>query len=239
MREFVFTIQYEPESDPVMDVFIEHSELVSQSLACAVSSDSLWRLDRFGGPDSALDALDSILFESERCEECIGRGNCHGRCEYELVAETPSTRTVYTCRPEMERCHSVPYLATQQLGGGLFFETIRRDRRYRWRVLLRETHAVGRLYDTLQSDLREGITLHLEHYDTPTRWGDQFVTVADLPAEQRVALEAAVEYGYYETPRETTAETIAAALDVPQSTFQYRLQRAETWLATQFATDVV
>ena len=43
----------------------------------------------------------------------------------------------------------------------------------------------------------------------------------------------------YETPRETTAETIAAALDVPQSTFQYRLQRAEAWLATQFVTGVV
>ena len=72
MREFVFTIQYETESDPVMDVFIDYSELVSQSLACAVSSDSLWRLDRFRGPDSALDALDRVLFESERCEECIG-----------------------------------------------------------------------------------------------------------------------------------------------------------------------
>ncbi|PSQ61074.1 MAG: transcriptional regulator, partial [Halobacteriales archaeon SW_8_66_22] len=144
---------------------------------------------------------------------------------------------VYTYRPEMEGCHSIPYLATQQLGGGLFFETVRRDYRYRWRVLLGETDAVGRLYDTLQSDLREGITLHLEHLDTPTRWGDQFVTVADLPAEQRVALEAAVEHGYYETPRETTAETIAAALDVPQSTFQYRLQRAEAWLATQFVTE--
>jgi hypothetical protein len=30
MREFVFTIQYEPESDPVMDVFIDHPELVNQ-----------------------------------------------------------------------------------------------------------------------------------------------------------------------------------------------------------------
>ena len=27
MREFVFAIQYEPESDPVMDVFIDHPEL--------------------------------------------------------------------------------------------------------------------------------------------------------------------------------------------------------------------
>ena len=28
MREFVFTIQYEPESDPAMDVFIDHPELI-------------------------------------------------------------------------------------------------------------------------------------------------------------------------------------------------------------------
>jgi predicted DNA binding protein len=60
------------------------------------------------------------------------------------------------------------------------------------------------------------------------------VTVADLPHEQREALRTAVGMGYYETPKATTVADVAEALDVPRSTLQYRLQRAEAWLARQF-----
>jgi hypothetical protein len=237
MREFVFTLEYEPRSDPVQDAFIEHPELIGQSLECSVTTESMWRLDRFGGPESALERLDETLFVDHHCEECIGHQHCHGPFEYETVAETPAAKTVYTHRPEFESCHSIPYVAANQLGDGLFFETLRRENRYRWHVLLRDEHAVSQVVDALQSDLDEGISLRFEHINRPTRWKEQFVTAADLPPEQRVALETAVERGYYSTPRETTAESIADDLDVPQSTFQYRLQRAESWLATQFVAE--
>jgi predicted DNA binding protein len=236
MREFVFTLRYDPGVDPLMDVFIETLELFGQSLACSVTADSMWRLDRYGGPDAALKTLATHLFETDRCEECVGSHNCHSPCEHELLAETSSTVTVYTYRPETGGCHSIPNVAARHLGDGLFFETVRRGAQYRWRVLLRDEQSVGGLYDALEADLREGVALDLEHVGTPTRWGDGFATAADLPAPQREALETAVERGYYETPRATTAAEIAADLNVPQSTFQYRLQRAEAWLATQFVT---
>lgn len=199
----------------------------------------MWRLDRVRGPPPALDAIEEVLFESERCEECIGSRNCHGGSEYEVVAATERSRTIYVYRPELEGCHSIPYLATVQLGDGLLFETTRREHQYRWRILLREDTAVGELYDTLQTDLREGIELDLQHLSTPTHWGDVAVTIADLPSEQRMALEAAVEHGYYEQPRASTAAEIATELGLPQSTFQYRLQHAEAWLASRFVAESV
>ncbi|EJN59225.1 hypothetical protein HSB1_26460 [Halogranum salarium B-1] len=222
-----------------MDVFADHPELVGQSLACSVTTDSMWRLDRFGGPDSALDSLEDALLDSERCEECLSPHTCHCHCEYEVVTESSSTRTVYSYRPELDGCHSVPYLAACELGDGLLFEVSRHENRCRWRILLREGQSVGSLYDRLQEDLREGVTIDLEQLGRPTRWGDGFVTLADLPATQRTTLEAAVDGGYYETPRATTAEALAERLGVPQSTFQYRLQRAEAWLATQFVSETL
>jgi predicted DNA binding protein len=239
MREFVFTIRYESNSDPLMDVFIDHPHTIATSLACSVTTESMWRLDRVSGPPPALDAIEEVLFDRDRCEECIGSRNCHGASDYEIVAATERSRTIYVYRPEIEECHSIPYLAAAQLGDGLLFETIRHEHQYRWRILLREDAAVGELYDTLQTDLREGIELDLQHLSTPTHWGDAVVTVADLPSDQRAALEAAVEHGYYEQPRAATAAEIAEELELPQSTFQYRLQRAEAWLASRFVTETV
>jgi predicted DNA binding protein len=57
---------------------------------------------------------------------------------------------------------------------------------------------------------------------------------AGLPAEQDAALRAAVEHGYYETPREVDVGELAAHLDVPRSTLTYRLRRAEEYLAKQY-----
>jgi predicted DNA binding protein len=54
-----------------------------------------------------------------------------------------------------------------------------------------------------------------------------------------LALEAAVKCGYYEEPRQRSVTEIATEVDVPSTTFQYRLNRAEAWLAKQFATDSV
>lgn len=237
MREFAFTIRYASESDPLMDVFIDQPQTIATSLACSVTTESMWRLDRFSGPPTALDRIEGVLTNTERCTECIGEQNCYGNYKREIVTATERSRTIYSYRSEIEGCHSIPYLATEQLGDGLLFETTRREHRYRWRVLLPEEAAVGELYDTLQTDLCDGIELDLQHLNTPPHWGEDAVTIADLPAEQRAALEAAVEYGYYDQSRKATAAEIAEELDLPQSTFQYRLQRGEAWLASRFAAD--
>ncbi|WP_339106022.1 helix-turn-helix domain-containing protein [Haloterrigena salinisoli] len=61
----------------------------------------------------------------------------------------------------------------------------------------------------------------------------------NLTPEQKSAFEAAIEHGYYEVPRQRSVTEIAAEVGVSSSTFHYRLNRAEVWLAYQFAADSV
>ncbi|WP_254538085.1 helix-turn-helix domain-containing protein [Halomarina litorea] len=233
MREFVFTVEYDAGVDRLADAFIDHPDAMGASLACCVTARNMWRLDRLTGSPAALDAVEACFLDG-RCNECIGHEDCGATCQYEVLRRTPGSLTVYTFRPEVEHCHSIPYLATSHLGDGLLFETTRTGDRYEWRVLLRDGDSVGGLYDALQSDLRPGVRLNLTHLGTPDHWCERAVTVADLPAEQREALIAAVDGGYYRTPREATVADLADSLGVPRSTLQYRLQRAEAWLARAF-----
>ena len=62
-------------------------------------------------------------------------------------------------------------------------------------------------------------------------------TANELSPEQRAALEAAVEHGYYETPREVTVDDLATRLEIPRSTLTYRLRRAEAYLAESYASE--
>jgi predicted DNA binding protein len=57
-----------------------------------------------------------------------------------------------------------------------------------------------------------------------------------LSPEQEAALRAAVEHGYYETPRDVDVSELATHLDVPRSTLTYRLRRAEEHLAKQYVS---
>ena len=132
---------------------------------------------------------------------------------------------------------AVPHLALEYLGEGLLFETYREGRRYRWRIVLGSDAPVGDFFDALGDEVGEcaGMEmLRLTDLDPDRESND---ADASLPAEQRAALQAAVEYGYYETPRRTDLSELAEKLDVPRSTLSYRLRRAEATLATAFVAD--
>ena len=58
-----------------------------------------------------------------------------------------------------------------------------------------------------------------------------------LTPEQDEALRAAVDHGYYETPREIETYKRAEELEIPGSTLSYRLRRAEAKLATEYVDD--
>ncbi|WP_449271428.1 helix-turn-helix domain-containing protein [Haloarcula vallismortis] len=60
-----------------------------------------------------------------------------------------------------------------------------------------------------------------------------FGSVSVRPEQSRV-LELAAGKGYYETPRETTLDDIAAELDWPRSTVSYRLRQAEAALVEAY-----
>jgi predicted DNA binding protein len=237
MREFAFTVEYDPGADRLMDVFLSHPELAAKTVTCSVTAESIWRVDRLTGPMEAIEAVEEPYFDPERCDECLHDGSCYATQEYEVLSGDSTRRTVYAYQTDIEGCHSIPYLTAEHLGDGLLYEALRRGGRHEWRILMREGSAVGELYDVLQSGLREGLTLSLRHLGEPTHWCDEAVTAADLSYEQRRAVEAAVEHGYYETPRSVSAEELAAILEIPRSTLQYRLRRAEAWLARGFVDE--
>ncbi|PSP73223.1 transcriptional regulator [Halobacteriales archaeon QS_3_64_16] len=237
MREFAFTVEYDPEADRLMDVFLAHPELAAKTVTCSVTAESIWRVDRLTGPTDAIEAVEGPFLDPDQCDECLHDGSCQVTQEYEVLSGDSTRRTIYTYQTDLEDCHSIPYLTAEHLGDGLLYEALRREGRHEWRILMRENSAVGELYDVLQSGLRDGLTLSLRHLGEPTHWCDEAVTAADLSYEQRRALEAAVEHGYYETPRSVSAEELADTLEIPRSTLQYRLRRAEAWLARGFVEE--
>jgi hypothetical protein len=235
MREFVFTIEYETGADPTMDVFIEHPAAHARTITCQVSEHGMWRLERLAGPEAALERLDEHYTNPYHCE-CLGEQHCHTEWHGEVLDAEAGRRTVYCYRPEPGDCHSVPRLATDCLGDGALFGAERRERLYEWRLLLPDDDGVRETYERLAAELRGGLSLTFRQLGDPGYWTEEAVTVAELPPEQRAALEAAVERGYYRTPREITLPDLADATGVPRSTLQYRLQRAEEWILTRFVS---
>lgn len=238
MQEFVFTVTYDEESDPIADVFIDYPDVVMTSLSCSVTNDSIWYLNRITGPEEALDLLDDIFLDPAYCNECLDAERCHTEWTYELLSSGQTSRTVYAYGTDGEDCHSIPVLAVTHLGDGLLYDAERRGNQYRWWILVPNDATVGELYDAIQDGLRDGLRLGLDHLSEPTRWGDTVVSLGDVPYEQRKMLKEAVERGYYETPRGITTQELADELGSPQSTVQYRLSRAEAWLATEFASEM-
>ena len=82
--------------------------------------------------------------------------------------------------------------------------------------------------------------------DTLSEFGIQFtvdavhrdIDAAELLTDcQRRLLEAAVEHGYYDTPRECTLTELAETLDIAKSTCSGTLHRAEGAVVKQFLAD--
>lgn len=237
MREIVFTIEFEPDSDPVMDVFADHPRAQGRMVACAVAPDNSWRLDRFTGPEAALQRLDEVFLNPDRCNECLdGRPTCGATREYEILEQEATSRIIYTYLVEPGYCHSIPPLATEHLGFGVLYDARRRGSTYEWRLLMPHDDGVGELYEALESGLREDLSLEVNRLSRPTHWYDRFVTTDDLAFEQREALETAVDGGYYETPREVTLDELSSRLGLARSTLRYRLRRAEAWLVGRYLT---
>ena len=93
------------------------------------------------------------------------------------------------------------------------------------------------MHDEIRNDLRDGLSLTVERLGEPPCLLEDGRVRTDLTPEQKSALEAAPSHGYYEEPRQSTVTELADEIGVPNSTFQYRLDRAEAWLAEQFAAD--
>ena len=245
MREFAFTITYERGADHLMDVFIDHPGLYARTVSCHATEDTMWRLDEVTGPREALAEYDDRLEGLSRCSSLRGMGGCPIDWTYEILAERPTSRLVYSRQSEGDGCRSVPYLAATHLGDGALCRAEQHGHEYKWRILVDDSEgseppradgAVRSIYEELREHLREGLSLEFERVTGATEWSEDLADRSSLPYKQREALELAVEYGYYDNPRRTSIQDIAEIEGIPTSTLQYRLTRAEAWLAKTFVS---
>lgn len=234
MREFVFALEYEPDTNPVADVLAANPDTSIRSLSCHVTPDSLWRVDHATGSPEALEDLEEAYRDATYFADCLVKDDCGAECETQVLDRSNETLVVYTYWDRTPVCTSIPHLALEYLGEGLLFETYREGRRYRWRIVLSSGASVHTFFDALGEEVGEctGMEMiRLTEVDPERANADP---EASLPDAQRSALRAAVKHGYYETPRQIELSELATKLDIPRSTLSYRLRRAEAALATTF-----
>ncbi|MFC6963673.1 helix-turn-helix domain-containing protein [Halocatena marina] len=237
MREFTFTIEYEYGVDPVMNVFIDNPNSVARSLDGFVTKDQFWRIERISGSVDVLDQIKRVRFDDGTCGESVTQRDCDATRYHDVLERRNGELVLYTYLEDIQDCESIHTLAGKHLPPGLVFETHRQASQHSWRVLMRSDTHVGVLYDEITARLRDGLSFRMGHLRDADGWQRDSLASLTLPAEQRTALSAAVEGGYYETPRKTTLDDLAATLDIPRSTFSYRLRQAEIQLAHRYVTD--
>jgi len=234
MREFEFDIVYESGADPVMDVFIEHPTLVAEALHGCVTEDSFWRVERLTGPTAALDAVERLRLDETVRTTSITEMDCTATRTHDVLDRSNDERVIYTHLEGIEDGDSVQTLSARYLPAGSLFCTTRREARHRWRIFMQSDEKVGLLYDALSANLRSGLAFRMGHLDEAEGWGHDSLGSVALPPDQLRAMRAALDHGYYRTPREITLDELAGVLDVPRSTLSYRLRRAEEILVTGY-----
>jgi predicted DNA binding protein len=235
MREFVFTVTYKQGADDLMDVFISNPDLYSRTLSCYATPRTMWRVDEVSGPEGALAEYDTAVAALSRCSNLRGMGGCEIEWQHEVLEEGPGRRVIYSRQSEDGGCRSIPYLVAHYLSDGVLFRAEQHRNEYVWRILAADSAAMSDVYDEIDRHLRDGLSLSFDRVERAPGWtGHSTPAPTDLPAEQRTALRLAVEYGYYEQPRQHSLQEIAEAEGIPTSTLQYRLNAAEGRLARRF-----
>ncbi|MFD1586774.1 helix-turn-helix domain-containing protein [Halorientalis brevis] len=234
MREFEFVVEFEHGVDDLMDVFQQYDSLSVWSSAVFTTEQTMWRLDHAKGTSEALDAFDAVFLDETRCNECLDVPSCDTARSYHVLDRRATARTIYTLRHEVSRCHSIPYFVLDHVREGVLFESRRTGTEYRWRVLYPGTQPIGELFDTIETHLRDGVSLSISHLTSAGNWQATASINADLSPAHWTTLEAAVAHGYYERPRAVSVSDLATILDEPRSTVQYRLRTAEDCIVSQF-----
>ena len=230
MRELVFTLEYEPGCNAVADTLADHPGARIRSLSLHATAESLWRVDHATGSPAALAAIENAFLTSDYYADCLATESCGATQTTQVLEHTDDRLVLYSYWERTPTCISVPHVALEHLGDGQLFETTHEGREYTWRIIYSGTGDVRAFVDELEVAVGDCATLEIERL----READSPVSSGDLPAEQEATLRAAVEHGYYETPRTIDAGELADLLDVPRSTVTYRLRRAEAFLARQY-----
>ncbi|WP_460562600.1 helix-turn-helix domain-containing protein [Halorubrum pallidum] len=242
MRELVFALEYRPGCNRVADALAGHPDARVRSLSLHATADRLWRVDHATGTPAALDDLETAFRDADYYADCLATDDCGATQTTRVLDRDGDTLVLYSDWERTPRCASVPHIAREHLGEGVLFETRHESRHYTWRLIHSGTGDVGAFFDALRAAVGDCATTEL------LKTGSTSATDAGgsdgtgsagtgLSPEQEAALRAAVEHGYYETPRETDVGELADHLGVPRSTLTYRLRRAEEELAKRYVAE--
>mgnify|MGYP000386252740 CR=1 FL=1 len=187
-------------------------------------------------PD-ALDAVAEAFQSSDYYADCLADGDCGATQTTDVLDRDEETLVLYSYWERSPVCVSVPHLALDYLGDGLLFDTRNEGRHYTWRIIHSGTGDVAAFFEALEAAVGDCAEMEMLRTGATEEAAGSVAAAGDLPAEQEAALQAAVEHGYYEQPREVDVGELAAHLDVARSTLTYRLRRAEEQLAKEFVAD--
>ena len=217
MRELVFALEYEPGANRVADVLAEHPSARIRSLSLHVTAERLWRVDHATGSPEALADVEAAFIDTDYYADCLATDHAGATQSTEVLDHTDGTVVLYSYWERSPDCASVPHIARDHLGDGLLFDTRHEGRHYTWRVIHSGEGDPTAFFDDIEAAV-----------------GDAGGDADGLSGEQAAALRAAVEHGYYETPRDVDVSELADHLDVPRSTLTYRLRRAEATLVERY-----
>lgn len=233
MRELVFALEYEPGANRVADTLADYPDARIRSLSLHATADRLWRVDHASGGSAALAAIEETFRATDYYADCLAAEACGAPQTTRVLDRTEQTLVLYSDWVRTPTCVSVPHIARDHLGDGILFETRHESRHYTWRLIHSGAGDVAAFFDALEAAIGETAEMELLRTTETTATGQPPPSTAGLAPEQEAALQAAVEHGYYETPREVDVAELAAHLEVPRSTLTYRLRRAEEELAKQ------
>mgnify|MGYP006275873071 CR=1 FL=1 len=232
MRELVFTLEYAEGCNAVADTLAAHPDARIRSLSLHATAESLWRVDHASGSPEALEAIEAAFLTTDYYADCLAAEDCGATQTTQVLEHTDETLVLYSYWNRTPTCASVPHIALKHLGEGALFETEHERRSYTWRVIHSGEGDVRGFVEGIEAAVGSCAEMTIERLtqaSAPTREPEG--GESGLPPEQERALSAAVEGGYYETPREIDVGELADRLDVPRSTLTYRLRRAEAHLA--------
>lgn len=230
LREFTFTLEYNPGEDEVADLFRDHPNLRASMIDINTGDRSYVRLVQLTGPPEATDHLQTMLEDREYLPRAVGSDRCCGTSTAYRLECAPRQRLVYAYVDRICDCQSIHNIASAYLDRGTIFECRHHAGRERWRLLMRSDEAVGELLEHIEAACRAGVSVEVGHLGEATEWHGEAFVDADLTGSQREAIAQAAARGYYERPREATIGELAAELDIPESTLSYRLRMAESRL---------
>ncbi|WP_101296918.1 helix-turn-helix domain-containing protein [Halegenticoccus soli] len=235
MRELVFALDYEPGCNAVADTLAEHPAARIRSLSLHATDESLWRVDHAAGSPDALAEIEEAFLTADYYADCLTTEDCGAAQTTQVLEHTDETLVLYSYWERAPTCSSVPHAALDHLGDGLLFETRHEEWRYTWRIIHSGDGEVRAFFDTLAAAVGGCAGLEIRRLtDASSPTTDAGGDGDSLPPDQAEALRAAIEHGYYETPRNVDAGELADLLGVPRSTLTYRLRRAEAYVAERW-----